>query len=105
MHICLPYIYICKNTCIYLFSIYYKQTYMHICICVCTGVCVSLQRCNFEANACIVFYFWSHFSLYLHRWLKHQKNIDVLVEPRVRNELLLDDSSYSFVQTWENGQH
>ncbi|XP_010246730.1 PREDICTED: NAD(H) kinase 1-like isoform X2 [Nelumbo nucifera] len=38
------------------------------------------------------------------RWLKHQKNIDVLVEPRVRNELLLDDSSYSFVQTWENDE-
>nr|DAD29646.1 TPA_asm: hypothetical protein HUJ06_031114 [Nelumbo nucifera] len=37
------------------------------------------------------------------RWLKHQKNIDVFVEPRVRTELLTD-SSYNFLQTWEDDE-
>ncbi|MCD7462288.1 hypothetical protein HAX54_048177 [Datura stramonium] len=36
------------------------------------------------------------------RWLKEQKSLNIVVEPRVRTELLTESSYYHFVQTWEN---
>ncbi|XP_017257522.1 NAD(H) kinase 1 isoform X1 [Daucus carota subsp. sativus] len=36
------------------------------------------------------------------RWLKEQKHLTVLVEPRVKSELLAESSFYNFVQTWTN---
>uniref|UniRef100_M1APC0 Poly(P)/ATP NAD kinase n=2 Tax=Solanum tuberosum TaxID=4113 RepID=M1APC0_SOLTU len=36
------------------------------------------------------------------RWLKEQKSLNIVVEPRVRTELLTESSYYQFVQTWEN---
>ncbi|KAK9273793.1 hypothetical protein L1049_018603 [Liquidambar formosana] len=36
------------------------------------------------------------------RWLKEQKKLDILVEPRVRVELLSDSSYFNFVQTWKD---
>ncbi|GFZ18159.1 NAD kinase 1 [Actinidia rufa] len=36
------------------------------------------------------------------RWLKEQKKLNIVVEPRVRVELLTDSSYYSFVQTWQD---
>lgn len=36
------------------------------------------------------------------RWLKEQKSLNIVVEPRVRTELLAESSYYQFVQTWEN---
>jgi hypothetical protein len=44
------------------------------------------------------------FQLFFHRWLKEHKNINVFVEPRVSKELLTEDSSYNFIQTWDNGK-
>jgi len=38
------------------------------------------------------------------RWLKEHKNINVFVEPRVSKELITEDSSYNFIQTWDNGK-
>ncbi|KAG2603393.1 probable NAD kinase 1 [Panicum virgatum] len=38
------------------------------------------------------------------RWLKEHKNINVFVEPRVSKELLTEDSSYNFIQTWDNDE-
>ncbi|CAL4972074.1 unnamed protein product [Urochloa decumbens] len=38
------------------------------------------------------------------RWLKAHKNINVFVEPRVSKELLTEDSSYNFIQTWDNDE-
>ncbi|XP_073014415.1 putative NAD kinase 3 [Typha latifolia] len=38
------------------------------------------------------------------RWLKKQKNINVFVEPRVRNELLTESSYFDYVQTWEDDE-
>ncbi|GFQ05268.1 NAD(H) kinase 1 [Phtheirospermum japonicum] len=34
------------------------------------------------------------------RWLKEQKNLNILVEPRVKAELLAESLYYTFVQTW-----
>ncbi|KAG8370986.1 hypothetical protein BUALT_Bualt13G0040200 [Buddleja alternifolia] len=34
------------------------------------------------------------------RWLKEHKSLNIIVEPRVRAELLTESSYYSFVQTW-----
>ncbi|XP_031495053.1 putative NAD kinase 3 isoform X1 [Nymphaea colorata] len=36
------------------------------------------------------------------RWLKDIKRLDVIVEPRVRKELLEDSAFFDFVQTWEH---
>ncbi|CAA7388506.1 unnamed protein product [Spirodela intermedia] len=36
------------------------------------------------------------------RWLKHHKNMNVLVEPRVRTELLMEGPEFGFVRTWEH---
>ncbi|KAJ3688006.1 hypothetical protein LUZ61_017170 [Rhynchospora tenuis] len=36
------------------------------------------------------------------RWLNEHQKINVLVEPRLREELLADDSYFDFVQTWED---
>ncbi|KAK1318816.1 putative NAD kinase 1 [Acorus calamus] len=36
------------------------------------------------------------------RWLKDIKKIDVIVEPRVKAELLAENSYFNFVQTWED---
>ncbi|GFZ20702.1 NAD kinase 1 [Actinidia rufa] len=36
------------------------------------------------------------------RWLKEKKKLNIVVEPRVRVELLTDSSYYSFVQTWQD---
>ncbi|XP_078178879.1 NAD kinase 1 [Carex rostrata] len=36
------------------------------------------------------------------RWLKGHQNINVLVEPRLRKELLAEDSYFDFVQTWQD---
>ncbi|XP_026413694.1 probable NAD kinase 1 isoform X1 [Papaver somniferum] len=36
------------------------------------------------------------------RWLKDQKKISIIVEPRVRSELLTESSYFNFVQTWED---
>ncbi|KAL5719869.1 NAD(+) kinase [Ranunculus cassubicifolius] len=38
------------------------------------------------------------------RWLKDQKQIDIFVEPRVKDELLTECSYFSFVQSWENDE-
>ena len=38
-----------------------------------------------------------------YRWLKEQRNINVVVEPRVKTELVTEVSYFSFVQTWEDG--
>ncbi|KAI3905609.1 hypothetical protein MKX01_036518 [Papaver californicum] len=35
------------------------------------------------------------------RWLKDQKKINIIVEPRVRSELLTESLYFNFVQTWE----
>ncbi|KAL9261321.1 NAD(H) kinase 1-like protein [Drosera capensis] len=34
------------------------------------------------------------------RWLKQQKNLDIVVEPRVKSELLAESHFFHFVQTW-----
>ncbi|KAL6564767.1 NAD kinase 1 [Orobanche minor] len=34
------------------------------------------------------------------RWLNEQKKLNIFVEPRVKSELLIESSYYSFVQTW-----
>lgn len=36
------------------------------------------------------------------RWLNDQKGINVIVEPRVKSELLSDNSYFSFVKTWKD---
>ncbi|XP_057484109.1 NAD(H) kinase 1 isoform X2 [Actinidia eriantha] len=36
------------------------------------------------------------------RWLKEKKKLNIVVEPRVRIELLTDSSYYSFIQTWQD---
>lgn len=38
------------------------------------------------------------------RWLKQNRRIDVFVEPRVKSELLMDSSDFSFLQTWEDDE-
>nr|CAB3461617.1 unnamed protein product [Digitaria exilis] len=38
------------------------------------------------------------------RWLKEHSNMNVFVEPRVSKELLLEDSYFKFIQTWNNGK-
>uniref|UniRef100_A0A1D1YAY9 NAD(+) kinase n=1 Tax=Anthurium amnicola TaxID=1678845 RepID=A0A1D1YAY9_9ARAE len=38
------------------------------------------------------------------RWLNYDKRMDVFVEPRVRTELLMEGSEFSFVQTWEHDE-
>ncbi|MQL77885.1 hypothetical protein Taro_010307 [Colocasia esculenta] len=38
------------------------------------------------------------------RWLKDHRKMDVYVEPRVRAELLMEGSEFSFVQTWEHDE-
>ncbi|CAD6333934.1 unnamed protein product [Miscanthus lutarioriparius] len=38
------------------------------------------------------------------RWLKEHNNMNVFVEPRVRKELLAEDSYFSFIQTCNNDQ-
>jgi NAD+ kinase len=38
------------------------------------------------------------------RWLKENKNINVLVEPWVSKELLTQDTDHNLVQTWDNGK-
>nr|CAD1840012.1 unnamed protein product [Ananas comosus var. bracteatus] len=38
------------------------------------------------------------------RWLKEHKKIDVLVEPRVREELLKESFYFDFVQTWQDDE-
>ncbi|PSR86814.1 NAD(H) kinase [Actinidia chinensis var. chinensis] len=38
------------------------------------------------------------------RWLKEKKKLNIVVEPRVRIELLTDASYYSFVQTWQDDE-
>ncbi|KAL9261679.1 NAD(H) kinase 1-like protein [Drosera capensis] len=34
------------------------------------------------------------------RWLKQQKNLDIVVEPRVKSELLAESPFFHFVKTW-----
>ncbi|XP_052188859.1 NAD(H) kinase 1-like [Diospyros lotus] len=36
------------------------------------------------------------------RWLKERKKLNILVEPRVRVELLTESSYYNFVETWQD---
>ncbi|KAI3518267.1 hypothetical protein L1887_06802 [Cichorium endivia] len=36
------------------------------------------------------------------RWLKEKRNMNIFVEPRVRNELLAESSYYSFAQSWKD---
>ncbi|XP_052187378.1 NAD(H) kinase 1-like isoform X2 [Diospyros lotus] len=36
------------------------------------------------------------------KWLKEQKDLNIFVEPRVREELLTESSYYNFVQTWQD---
>ncbi|KAM3741205.1 hypothetical protein ACB098_08G157800 [Castanea mollissima] len=36
------------------------------------------------------------------RWLREQKNMNIYVEPRVREELLTESSYFNFVQTWKD---
>ncbi|AEE76456.1 unnamed protein product [Arabidopsis thaliana] len=36
------------------------------------------------------------------RWLRTQKGLNIYVEPRVKEELLSESSSFNFVQTWED---
>uniref|UniRef100_A0A2P2L4S6 NAD(+) kinase n=1 Tax=Rhizophora mucronata TaxID=61149 RepID=A0A2P2L4S6_RHIMU len=38
------------------------------------------------------------------RWLREHKNLNIYVEPRVRSELLMESSYFSFVQTWKYEQ-
>jgi hypothetical protein len=44
------------------------------------------------------------FELFFRRWLREHKNINIFVEPRVKKELLTEDSYYNFVQTWDDGK-
>ncbi|KAM3403804.1 hypothetical protein ACQJBY_007113 [Aegilops geniculata] len=38
------------------------------------------------------------------RWLKEHNNINIFVEPRVSKELLIEDSYFNFIQTWDNDE-
>ncbi|CAN8258597.1 unnamed protein product [Cochlearia groenlandica] len=41
-------------------------------------------------------------SVEMVRWLRDHKGMNVFVEPRVKEELLSESSSFDFVQTWED---
>ncbi|THG05276.1 hypothetical protein TEA_011230 [Camellia sinensis var. sinensis] len=41
-------------------------------------------------------------TMKLGKWLKDHKELNIVVEPRVRVELLTDSMNYNFVQTWKD---
>lgn len=43
-------------------------------------------------------------SLFILRWLKEHRKLNIFVEPRVKAELLTESSYYNFVKTWKDGE-